>query len=138
MKRLICVMISVVIVLCLCPPSFADWEGEPQRCIDLSLESNPSTGYSWAASSSDEEIAYVQELGFTPENEDLVGAPGTAGFRICGAAPGEAAITFAYARNWEEEEVAVAFTVPVTVDEGLNVTAAGDCPAPGGRHRLEL
>ena len=134
MKRLICLMISAVIVLCLCPPSFADWEGEPQRCIDLSLESNPSTGYSWAISSSDEEIAYVQELGFTAQEEDreedLVGAPGTAGFRICGAAPGEAAITFACARNWEEEEVAVAFTVPVTVDEGLNVTAAGEIALP--------
>lgn len=131
MKRMICLIFSAVLVLCLCPASFADLEGEPQQCIDLNLECSPSTGYSWVANSSNEEIAYVQDLGITvPEEEDLVGAPGTAAFRICGAAPGGAEVTFAYSRDWEEEEPAIAFTIPVTVDDRLNVTAGSEIALP--------
>ena len=131
MKRFFCLIFSAVLALSLIPAAFGDLEGEPQRCIDLRLECNPSTGYTWQAISSDEEIAYVQDLGITAqEDSELVGAPATAAFRICGAASGEAQITFAYARSWEDEAPAIAFTVPVTVDEGLNVTAPGEIALP--------
>lgn len=131
MKRFFCLLLSVLLVLPISPYGIADLEGEPQRCIDLSLECNPSTGYSWLAASTDEEIAYVQELGIhTQEDSDLVGTPATAGFRICGAAAGETEITFSYARSWEDGEPTISFTVPVTVDDGLNVTASSQITLP--------
>ena len=132
MKKSFSILFSLLLLLFVCPVGLADYEGEPQRCVDLSLECNPSTGYSWTAASSDEEIAYVQELGITTQEEDahLVGAPAVASLRICGAAPGETEITFAYARSWEEENPVISFTVPVTVDEGLNVLTGSDIALP--------
>ena len=131
MKRLICLILSVMLALSLIPAAFGDLEGEPQRCIDLRLECNPSTGYAWLAASSDEEIAYVQDLGTTSQGDDeLVGTPATVAFRICGAAAGEAEITFAYARSWEDEEPTITFTIPVTVDEGLNVAGLSEIALP--------
>ena len=130
MKRFFCLLLSALLMLPIFPYGFADLEGEPQRCIDLILECNPSTGYTWAAQSSDEEIAFVQDLGITTQDDsDLVGTPATAGFRICGDQSGEAELTFTYARSWEEEP-AIAFTVPVTVDEGMNVTALNKISLP--------
>ena len=132
MKRFLSLILSALLMLSLSTAAWADWEGEPQRCIDLSLECSPSTGYSWTASSSDEAVAFIQELGITTQEEDihLVGAPATAAFRICGEAAGTAEITFAYARSWEDEAPVISFTVPVTVDEGLNVTASSKIALP--------
>lgn len=131
MKRFLTMILSAVLMLALVPAAFADLEGEPQRCIDLRLECNSSTGYTWQAVSSDEEIAYVQDLGVTPqEDSELVGTPATAAFRICGAAAGEAEITFTYSRPWESVQPLIRFTVPVTVDGGLNVITGSEIALP--------
>ena len=131
MKRFFCLIISVVLALSLIPAAFADLEGEPQRCIDLGLECSPSTGYTWQAASSDEEIAYAQDLGITAqEDSELVGAPAMAAFRIVGGEPGEAEVTFTYSRPWESVQPLIRFTVPVTVDEGLNVAGLSEIALP--------
>ena len=129
MKRFLSLILSALLMLSLATAAWADWEGEPQRCIDLSLECSPSTGYSWTASSSDEAVAFIQELGITTQEEDihLVGAPAAAGFRICGEAAGTAEITFAYARSWEDEAPTVSFTVSVTVDDNPAMTCIVRC-----------
>lgn len=132
MKRIFCMLLSALLLLSTCPAGFADFEGEPQHCVDLTLECNPSTGYGWTASSSNEEIAYVQELGITTQEEDehLAGAPAAAAFRVCGAAQGEAEITFTYSRSWESVQPLYRFTVPVTVDEGMNVLTGSEILLP--------
>ena len=132
MKRFVCMLLSALLLMSACPAGFADLEGEPQQCVDLTLECSPSTGYSWTANSSDQEIAYVQELGITTQEEDehLVGIPAVATFRVCGAAPGEAEITFTYSRPWESVQPLIRFTVPVTVDEGLNVVTGAEILLP--------
>lgn len=132
MKQFFCLLLSALLLLSFGAAAFADLEGEPQQCVDLSLGCSPSTGYGWTAASSDEEIAYVQELGITTQEEDahLVGAPAVASLRICGTAPGETEITFAYARSWEEENPVISFTIPVTVDEGLNVITGSEIALP--------
>ena len=132
MKHFFCLLFSALLLLSFGSAAFADLEGEPQQCVDLSLGCNPSTGYSWAATSSDGEIAYVADLGITTQEEDehLVGAPAVTSLRICGAAPGEAEITFTYARSWESVQPLIRFTVPVTVDEGLNVITGSEIALP--------
>ena len=127
MKHFICIFISLLLLLSFGSSAFADLEGEPQQCIDLTLESNPSTGYDWTVQSSQEEIAWVQDLGITPQDDSvqLAGAPATEAFRIVGAAPGEAEITFSYSRPWESVQPLYRFVLPVTVDDGLNVRSAG-------------
>ena len=133
MKRFFCLIFSALLAVSLCPSGLADLEGEPQHCVDLMLECNPSTGYSWRAVSGDEAVAFVQDLGITTQEEDahLIGVPAIASFRICGEAAGTTDITFTYARDWEEAEVpAVTFTIPVTVDQGLNVLTGAEISLP--------
>lgn len=131
MKRIFCLILSALLALSLCPGGFAESQVDAPHCVDLTLECNPSTGYAWQAVSSDEEIAYVQDLGITAQEEDeaLVGAGATAAFRIRGAAAGEAEVTFSYARSWEEG-TSLSFTVPVMVDTGLNVLTGSEISLP--------
>ena len=131
MKRVFCLILALALLAA--PAALADYEGEPQRCVELSLACNPSTGYEWLVSTSDESIAYVDDLGTVTTEEDpyLVGAPATRSFRIAGAAAGSAEITFSYLRPWESVQPLYQFTVPVTVDEGLNVTTGSEITLPG-------
>ena len=131
MKRLFCLILALALLAA--PAALADYEGEPQRCVELSLACNPSTGYEWLVSTSDESIAYVDDLGTVTTEEDpyLVGAPATRSFRIAGAAAGSAEITLSYLRPWESVQPLYKFTVPVTVDEGLNVTTGSEITLPG-------
>ncbi len=126
MKRLICTLLCFAL-LTIVPTGFADYEGEPQQCISLSLAGNASTGYGWTATSSDKAVAYVDDLGITESGSDthLLGAPEVQGYRICGAKAGNAEIQFVYSRPWESKQM-YCFTVPVSVDESLNVTGGSE------------
>jgi len=71
--------------------------------LTVELESNPSTGYSWAVItqpailSSTGEPEYIE-----PESADgVVGAPGTERFEFRGANAGTDVLEFEYARSWE-------------------------------------
>lgn len=130
MKRLICTLLCCALLI-LVPVGFADYEGEPQQCISLSLAGNASTGYQWMAISSDETVAYVDDLGITESGSDthLLGAPEVRGYRICGAQAGSAEIQFTYSRPWESKQM-YCFTIPVAVDESLNVTGGSEITLP--------
>ena len=132
MKKRLSLLIAAALLLSLAASAFADLEGEPQQCVDLLLEGNPSTGYLWQVQSSDEEIAYVQQLNSAPLQEDpeAVGAPCIESFRIVGSAPGEAEITFVYSRPWESVQPLHRLTVSVTVDEHLNVLTGSRIALP--------
>lgn len=130
MKKLISVLLALALMLsAFCVGAFADIEGEPQHSLDIILEGNASTGYTWTVSISDESVVYVQDLG-VESAEDILGAPGEYLFRICGSAAGSADITFAYLRVFEDTEPVISFTVPVTVDDALNVTASSTITLP--------
>lgn len=71
------------------------------QVLVLNLESNPSTGYSWAVQSMDGGV--LQQVGdyeWIPSS-GLLGAPGTQVLRFAGAAEGQTTLTLNYARSWE-------------------------------------
>lgn len=130
MKRFFCILLSALLLLSICPAGFADLEGEPPQCVDLMLETNPSTGYSWVAQSGNKEIAYIEDLGIRgSEGEVLLGAPAQAAFRICGENAGQTQVILSYRRSWEEMSI-LSLTIPVTVDEGLNVVTGAEILLP--------
>lgn len=130
MKRFVCMLLSALLLLSICPAGFADLEGEPPQCVDLMLETNPSTGYSWVAQSGNKEIAYIEDLGIRgSEGEVLLGAPAQAAFRICGENAGQTQVILSYRRSWEEMSI-LSLTIPVTVDEGLNVVTGAEILLP--------
>lgn len=130
MKRFVCMLLSALLLLSICPAGFADLEGEPPQCVDLMLETNPSTGYRWVAQSGNKEIAYIEDLGIrSSEGEVLPGTPAQAAFRICGENAGQAQVILSYRRSWEEMSI-LSLAIPVTVDEGLNVVTGAEILLP--------
>lgn len=132
MKKLRSILICIALLLSLGASALADYEGEPQRCVELLLEANPTTGYSWQVVSSDEEVAYIQSLSTVPLQEDspVTGAPCLETYRIAGGKAGQATVTFSYSRPWESVQPQYAFTLAVTVDEGLNVSLGTQIALP--------
>lgn len=123
-------LLSALLLLSICPAGFADLEGEPPQCVDLMLETNPSTGYRWVAQSGNKEIAYIEDLGIrSSEGEVLPGTPAQAAFRICGENAGQTQVILSYRRSWEEMSI-LSLTIPVTVDEALNVVTGAEILLP--------
>lgn len=130
MKRFFCFLLAALLMAF---PVSADYEGEPQRCVDLSLACNPSTGCEWAATSENEAVAVADDLDVTTLEDDpwLVGSPAVHNFRITGVSAGEAYFTFSYRRAWESVQPLYYFWLEVIVDEELNVTVKPELILPG-------
>jgi inhibitor of cysteine peptidase len=89
------------------------------QMLMVTLESNPTTGYSWEVSEVDRSVlSQVGEAEFQEapkEDEQMVGVGGTETFRFA-SAPGSTTLTLVYHRSWETNvEPVDTFTVEVTV-----------------------
>lgn len=89
------------------------------QVLEVTLESNPTTGYGWEVSEVDGAVlaqegeAQFQEA--PTEGEQVVGAGGVQTFRFT-ASPGETTLTLVYRRSWEKDvDPLETFTVQVTV-----------------------
>ncbi len=73
------------------------------QLLVITLEANPTTGYTWeVAEPLDEQILRpVGEVEFKPES-DLVGAPGVQVLRFEAVKAGQTALKLVYHRPWEE------------------------------------
>jgi len=81
--------------------------------VVISLESNPTTGYSWTAKYDQTLLELVDEA-FTPPGSTLMGAPGTQKFTFKALTAGTAKVTFEYVRPWEGEPADTAeYTVKI-------------------------
>ena len=103
----------------------------------ISIEGNATTGYTWHATSYDNTVISVEELGTEPleqgavseqpesgESGDaqLVGTPSLFKFKVTGLQGGVTNLVFDYYRSWEGSEFAVdTKEYVVTVDNLLNV-----------------
>jgi inhibitor of cysteine peptidase len=89
---------------------------QPGQVVTVTLESNPTTGYSWQVMEIDNAIL-VQEG--DPEYKQasgtggLVGAGGTETFRFKAIAAGETTLSLGYARPWESVPPIQTFTIQV-------------------------
>lgn len=108
------------------PPSEIKVEADDSGCeielkkgqsLIITLEANPTTGYTWElAGPLDEQILrQVGEVEFTPES-DLVGAPGVQILRFEAVSVGQTNLELVYHRPWEEGvEPLETFSLPVVV-----------------------
>jgi inhibitor of cysteine peptidase len=83
----------------------------------IELEENPTTGYAWTVSISDESVIRPGGDQYNDESsgEGLVGAPGTHSFTFEALAKGTATITLVYERSWEENSGIETIVYNVTV-----------------------
>jgi inhibitor of cysteine peptidase len=86
------------------------------QTIVVTLEANPSTGFSWEwAGTQDDILQQVGEPEFAARS-NLVGAPGTETLRFKAAQAGQTELKLVYHRPWETGvEPAETFTVQVVV-----------------------
>lgn len=89
------------------------------EAISITLESNPSTGYSWYARISNTAIlAQMGESEYTAPAESstpIVGAPGTQTYLFQAVETGTTTITLEYRRGWETD-VAPEKTITIKVE----------------------
>lgn len=88
----------------------------------ISLEENPTTGYTWHYRFGEDGIAVVEDDEFVANNtEGLVGAGGIHTYRLSGVKPGETGIKFEYRRAWEDKEPIKIISYEITVDENNQI-----------------
>ena len=75
-------------------------EVEVGGSFTLSLDSNPSTGYTWTAHF-DGQLLELVDTRFEPSS-DLLGAPGVETFEFRAVQGGDTVVTLVYERTWEE------------------------------------
>ena len=84
--------------------------------IDVTLESNPTTGFSWQLTEMDNAILkQVGEVEFESDGRNIPGAGGTETFRFEALSTGEVALTLWYMRPWESVQPLEIFTIQVVV-----------------------
>lgn len=77
---------------------------ETGQYFDFSLESNPTTGYSWqAVQSPDESIVSIVSSGYLAPSGGLVGAPGEEMWQFRAVGAGTTTMVLEYARPWETD-----------------------------------
>ncbi|MBI4673171.1 MAG: protease inhibitor I42 family protein [Chloroflexi bacterium] len=90
--------------------------------LNLALDSNPSTGYSWHLTQNDEQVLLpLGEPQFTLGNQTpMPGAGGTETFQFKAVGKGQTTLTLVYMRPWEKDTTPTpqnTFSVTVTVEE---------------------
>jgi len=86
------------------------------QTLVVSLEGNPTTGYTWEAAELDEQVLQqVGEAEFKPES-DAIGAGGMQTLRFETVNSGQTTLNLVYRRPWEEDvEPSETFSVQVVV-----------------------
>ena len=85
------------------------------QTLVISLEGNPTTGYTWEVDKVDEGVLrQVGEAEFEPES-DAVGAGGVQILHFEPVSSGQTSLDLVYHRSWEDEQPQETFSIQVTV-----------------------
>ena len=93
--------------------------------LAITLDSNPSTGYSWQFLPMKRAILQQQgEPEYTPPAQPLPGAGGQHTFQFAAVGAGTTTLTLVYKRSFEPNDApAQTFTIQVTVDASAGAIA---------------
>jgi rhodanese-related sulfurtransferase len=105
-----------------------DWSGEvvPGQVITVTVESNPTTGFRWAAEQDSELFSIRDSYVSRPQSEGLSGAGGWQTFVLTPLQSGTATVSFTYSRPWEPQEDDPQLRYTLTVSEDFRITLTGD------------
>ena len=90
--------------------------------VTIELKGNPSTGYTWEAVLSDENIVEISKDVKYLGAKGMVGAPAMFYFTVRSLSVGNTVLTMEYKRPWEEKEPLEKKIYNITVDENGKIT----------------
>lgn len=124
--NVIAVLLAVLVLVANCRPSGeiklnagnngSQIEIEQGQILVITLEANPTTGYTWEMIEGEEQILQqVGEIEFQPDSK-LIGAPGIQTLRLEAVNVGQITLNLVYHRPWEENvDPLETFSVQVVV-----------------------
>ena len=122
MKKLILAALAAVMLFSAC-----EKEAPAPQLVSFSLDSNPTTGYSWTVTQEPELFNVGEEYLENSHEEGMTGVGGQQVFSLAPKEAGTSEVTFTYARPWEDPEAdstVVSYTVEVSKDMKIKVTAS--------------
>ena len=90
--------------------------------VTIELKGNPSTGYTWEAVLSSENVVTVSKDAKYLGSEGMVGAPSLFYFTVSSLSPGNTVLTLEYKRPWEEKAPLETKVYNINVDERGKIT----------------
>jgi inhibitor of cysteine peptidase len=91
-------------------------ELKSDQTLVISLEGNPTTGYTWEVAEVDEGVLrQVGEVEFEPEDTGDVGVGSVQILRFETVNSGKTSLDLVYHRSWEDEEPQETFSIQVVV-----------------------
>lgn len=100
--------------------------GEAAQAVTVTIESNPTTGYSWEAAQDEALFDIRDEYIAEAQDEPVTGSGGVQKFTLVPVKPGTVKVTFTYLRAWEPSDIDPQFTSVFEIDEDLRVTVVED------------
>ena len=100
-------------------------DGKDQMTAKITLEGNPTTGYTWVYAMSPEGIVREVSSEYIPDKtkDNVAGSGGKFVFVFEAISPGETEITFSYLRTWETGIPAIKTVIyRALVDDRNNLT----------------
>ena len=104
-------------------PEFIEYS-QDLKTVTISIDENPSTGYGWFYTISDNLIIKNDRDEFIGSNtgrQIITGAGGTRVLDFSGIKPGSAVLTLKYERSWEQDPIRT-ITVKFTVSADLTIS----------------
>lgn len=117
-KTVLIIALAAVLVLSACG------KAGPQTA-EISLKSNPTTGYSWFAFQNSDLFEITDEYIPDSTDEHIAGSGGYQHFVLKPLKAGECEVSFIYQRPWEAMELGDDYTFNISVSKNLQIKVNG-------------
>ena len=116
MKKLLMAIVAIFLL------SACGKEELAPQTVTFTLDSNPTTGYSWQVEQSEELFEVKSSFAADEKDKQVTGAGGEETITLVPLKAGKTEVTLTYARPWEGGEQADQLVYTFEIDKNLQVT----------------
>lgn len=116
MKKYLFLALAAVLLFSACGK-----EAPQPQTASFTLDSNPTTGFSWQVTQSEELFKVESDYKENEHEEGMVGVGGKETITLTPLKPGKTEVTLTYARPWEGGEQADQLVYSFEIDKNLQI-----------------